>query len=267
MVASSHRYDDAANTVRLAGYGILNLTAEWTATPALTLFLRADNVFDRDYRLAAGYSTGALTLTGNGGLGVAIQDDATTPSTKAGKGFSHYFGLNDIVRTNGFSPYETGLQPTDPNGFTSGAMTIRLTDVEGGRIRDIVVTPPAGGNMQDMLDALNSRASGVGLYGQFSMNSEGQISFASNSTTPSMVLATSPNLRLMASTILVAVWKFGLRSDRCTVGLLAKSVAISRSITAPFGMRPAVGVFTVTEEPLLPEADRPPTTTLPWARA
>jgi len=132
----------------------------------------------------AGFSGGALTLSGVGGLGVAVADDAATPSTKAGKGFSHYFGLNDIIRTNGYSPYETGLTPADPNGFTSGAMTIRLTDIEGGRIRDITVTPPAGGTMQDMLDALNSRASGVGLYGQFSMNSKGQISFATNSTTP-----------------------------------------------------------------------------------
>jgi len=133
---------------------------------------------------AVGFSGGALTISGNGGLGVAIQDDATNPSTKAGKGFSHYFGLNDIVRTNGYSPYETGLTASDPHGFTSGTMTIRLTDVEGGRIRDINVDPPPGGTMQDMLDALNSRASGVGLYGQFSLNSKGQISFASNSTTP-----------------------------------------------------------------------------------
>ncbi|RRN65086.1 flagellar hook-associated protein FlgK [Caulobacter sp. 602-1] len=133
---------------------------------------------------AAGFSGGALTLTGNGGLGVAIQDDATSPSNKAGKGFSHYFGLNDIIRTNGYSPYETGLTATDPNGFTSGSMTIRLTDVEGGRIRDIVVDPPVGGTMQDMLDALNSRASGVGLYGQFSLNAKGQINFQSNGATP-----------------------------------------------------------------------------------
>jgi flagellar hook-associated protein 1 FlgK len=133
---------------------------------------------------AAGFSGGALTLTGNGGMGLAIQDDATNPSLKAGKGFSHYFGLNDIVRTNGYSPYETGLTAADPHGFTSGSMTIRLTDVEGGRIRDIVVDPPPGGTMQDMLDALNSRASGVGLYGQFSLNPKGQISFTSSSTTP-----------------------------------------------------------------------------------
>jgi vitamin B12 transporter len=64
VVASAHRYDDAANAIRLAGYGILNLTAEWSATPRVTLFLRADNVFDRDYQLAAGYSTGGAQVFG-----------------------------------------------------------------------------------------------------------------------------------------------------------------------------------------------------------
>lgn len=132
----------------------------------------------------AGFAGGALNLSGVGGLGVAVADDATTPAAKAGKGFSHYFGLNDIIRTNGYSPYETGLTASDPNGFTSGTMTIRLTDVEGGRIRDISVDPPIGGSMQDMLDALNSRAAGTGLYGTFSLNGKGQISFASNTTTP-----------------------------------------------------------------------------------
>ncbi|RRN60615.1 flagellar hook-associated protein FlgK, partial [Caulobacter sp. 602-1] len=43
---------------------------------------------------------------------------------------------------------------------------------------------PVGGTMQDMLDALNSRASGVGLYGQFSLNAKGQINFQSNGATP-----------------------------------------------------------------------------------
>ncbi len=131
----------------------------------------------------AAYSGGALSLTGNGGLGVAVADDATTPASKIGKGFSQYFGLNDIIKTDGFSPYETGLTAGDPNGFT-GSMTIRLTDVDGGRIRDVNVDMPVGGTMQDMLDTLNARAGGVGLYGQFTLSDKGQISFTSNSTTP-----------------------------------------------------------------------------------
>ncbi|NQE64586.1 flagellar hook-associated protein FlgK [Caulobacter sp. RHG1] len=141
---------------------------------------------------SASFTGGALSLSAGSGLGVAVADptpDATAippvvASNKTGKGFSQYFGLNDIIRTNSYSPYETGLKAADDHGFTSGAMTIRLTDVEGGRIRDVVVEPPAGGTMQDMLNALNSRATGVGVYGQFSLNDNGQMTFQSSSSSP-----------------------------------------------------------------------------------
>jgi vitamin B12 transporter len=62
VIASSYRYDDAANTRRLAGYGILNLTVEWDVAKGWTLFARANNVFDQDYQLAADFSTGGATL-------------------------------------------------------------------------------------------------------------------------------------------------------------------------------------------------------------
>lgn len=58
LVASSLRYDDAANTIRMGGYTILNLTAEWPLGHGVSLFARGDNVFNKNYQLAAGYSTG-----------------------------------------------------------------------------------------------------------------------------------------------------------------------------------------------------------------
>jgi len=62
LVASSRRYDDAANTRAMAGYAIVNLTAEWPVGKGVTLFARGDNVLDRDYELAAGYSTGGAQV-------------------------------------------------------------------------------------------------------------------------------------------------------------------------------------------------------------
>jgi vitamin B12 transporter len=64
VVASSHRFDDAANTVRLGGFAVVNLTAEWQMARNVSAFVRADNVFDRDYQLAASYSTGGATVFG-----------------------------------------------------------------------------------------------------------------------------------------------------------------------------------------------------------
>ena len=62
LIGSSPRYDDAANRVRMGGYAIVNLTAEWLVAHGVTLFARAGNVFDRNYELAAGYATGGATL-------------------------------------------------------------------------------------------------------------------------------------------------------------------------------------------------------------
>lgn len=133
---------------------------------------------------AASFANGALTLTATGTGGVAITDDATTPSNRAGKGFSHFFGLNDLVASTGHPYYETGLTTTDPHGFTAGdTMTLRLADKNGARLRDVTVAIPAGGTMQDLLNTLNANVGGVGLYGQFSLDADGALSFASNSGT------------------------------------------------------------------------------------
>ena len=133
------------------------------------------------------FANGELSLnTTTSTNGIAIVDDATTPSTKAGKGFSQFFGLNDVIRSDGYSPYETGMVATDPSGFTPGqTITLRLTDTDGSRIRDIQVAIPTGtGSMQETIDALNSRNSGVGLYGSFGLGSKGELSFTPNTATP-----------------------------------------------------------------------------------
>jgi vitamin B12 transporter len=62
LVASSLRYDDPANLVKMGGYAIVNLTADWPLPHGVTLFARADNVFDKNYELAAGYATGGATV-------------------------------------------------------------------------------------------------------------------------------------------------------------------------------------------------------------
>ena len=127
---------------------------------------------------SASFANGALTLSATGANGVAIVDPATTPSERAGKGFSHFFGLNDLVSSTGYPYYETGLTPTDPHGFTAGdTLTLRLAGKDGARIRDVTVAVPAGGTMQDLLNALNANAGGVGLYGQFTLDADGALSF------------------------------------------------------------------------------------------
>jgi vitamin B12 transporter len=64
IVASSARFDDAGNERRLGGYSIVNVALEWRVAPSTTLFVRADNVFDRHYELAADFATGGAQVEG-----------------------------------------------------------------------------------------------------------------------------------------------------------------------------------------------------------
>jgi vitamin B12 transporter len=65
VVTSSARFDDAANTRRLGGYALLNLTAEYRFGNRWTIFARFDNALDKHYELAADFNTaGANAFVG-----------------------------------------------------------------------------------------------------------------------------------------------------------------------------------------------------------
>lgn len=55
LSAFSHRFDNAANTDRLGGYGTLDLRAEWSLSAAAKLGVRVNNVADKDYSTVLGY--------------------------------------------------------------------------------------------------------------------------------------------------------------------------------------------------------------------
>ncbi len=53
---SGHRFDNAANSVRLAGYGTMDVRVEYTINDAWSLQAKAANVFDREYETVAWYN-------------------------------------------------------------------------------------------------------------------------------------------------------------------------------------------------------------------
>jgi flagellar hook-associated protein 1 FlgK len=123
----------------------------------------------------ATFTGGKLSIAATGTNGVAI-DEGT--SMKAGRAFSHFFGLNDLIRSTGFTSYETGLAATDNHGFTPGdTMVLRLAQPNGLPIRDITITVPAAPLMSDLLNTLNSASTGVGVYGQFTLDANGALIF------------------------------------------------------------------------------------------
>ena len=53
---SGHRFDNAANTLRLAGYGTVDLRVEYAINDAWSVQAKAANVFDREYETIAWYN-------------------------------------------------------------------------------------------------------------------------------------------------------------------------------------------------------------------
>ena len=56
FTAFDERYDNAANTLRLGGYGTLDLLADWRPAPRWTLGLRLNNLGNKAYETAYGYN-------------------------------------------------------------------------------------------------------------------------------------------------------------------------------------------------------------------
>ena len=141
-------------------------------------------------KATASFSNGALSISAaTSTIGIAIGDDATTPSGKAGRGFSDFFGLNDLITSSGYPNAGTGLQGTDSNGFTAGGqITIRLQDANGSTLRLAQVTVPSGGTMSGLVAALNSSQTGVGLYGAFNLDAKGQLTFTPSQQGVSMTV-------------------------------------------------------------------------------
>lgn len=59
--ASGSRFDNAANTRRLGGYGLVNLNAQYALSRDLKLQLNLDNAFDRETSTAYGYASAPRT--------------------------------------------------------------------------------------------------------------------------------------------------------------------------------------------------------------
>lgn len=75
LKASGARYDDAANTRRLGGYGVVNVHGKYRLSNDLSLFGRVDNLFDRryDYARTSSVNYGNLGTTFFVGLRYTLQ--------------------------------------------------------------------------------------------------------------------------------------------------------------------------------------------------
>lgn len=136
---------------------------------------------------SASFTGGVLSLSvGNGG-GLVVQQDAADPSARAGRGFSHFFGLNDLVSRPTPMFFESGVQGSDLHGLNAGGqIAYQVRDAAGRLIAERTVTiagalAAPGADWDDLVSALNASGTGLGEYGAFALNATtGKLSFTAD---------------------------------------------------------------------------------------
>ncbi len=193
-------------------------------------------------------SNGVMTFAAAGAAtGVAVQQDATTPSDNGGRGFAHRFGLNDLVSTGTGPNFDTGLTAATNHGFT-GEITLSLVGPANQRAITTTVDMAAiGGTVGDLVAQLNTNFSGLV---NFALDSAGKLSATPASVASSFRLAVLADDTTRGTTGVSAADMFGLGS--ASVAGIASGFEIASAIANnPEGIslasvnasgNPAVGV-------------------------
>jgi len=126
-------------------------------------------------------TNGTMSFTATGTNGVSISQVDGNESSRAGRGFSHFFGMNNLVEARVPTHFETGVSGTDNHGFTlGGVMELDINDANGVRLGSHSLTI-SGTSFNDIITSLN--ASPLGSLATFSLSSTGQLVATANSGT------------------------------------------------------------------------------------
>lgn len=126
---------------------------------------------------SASFTNGVMTLSAASATnGLAFLQDETTPSDRGGRGFSHFFGLNDLVQSDRIAIHETGMTGVDTHNFAAGQeMVFEVLGPQGQPVSSITVTTVAGESFNDLIADLNDVTNGVGRYVNFSLDAQGRL--------------------------------------------------------------------------------------------
>jgi flagellar hook-associated protein 1 FlgK len=132
----------------------------------------------------ATFTGGVLSIKATASTnGVVVAQGATAPSSRAGVGFSQFFGLNDIVRSSDAPLVPSGFNASDAHGFGAGQSTeLVLRDGSGRALASASLTGSVGPTFGDLVTELN--ASPIGSFGAFALDDRGRVQFHANGNVP-----------------------------------------------------------------------------------
>ncbi|GGZ00267.1 flagellar hook-associated protein FlgK [Novosphingobium colocasiae] len=126
---------------------------------------------------SAGFSNGVLSIgAASSANGIAIAQDSATPSDRAGVGFSQFFGLNNLVRSETSALVPSGFVAGDATGFAAGQTSqVMLRGANGSILASQTLTAATGDTWGDVVNQLNS--GDLAAYGTFALDDKGRIAF------------------------------------------------------------------------------------------
>lgn len=183
----------------------------------------------------ADFTDGVLTIDG-GTSGVVVGDPVSTaPSSRAGSGFSQFFGLNDLFTTSVPSISNTGMNTADALGLASngatppsyGSISFQIKNADGTVARTATVTLGATDTVGTALASINTALTG---YATLSLDANGavQTTIDNNYTGYSLQVADDSTLRdttgLSVSTL------FGIGAN--AIGSIASGFKVNSDIVS-----------------------------------
>lgn len=131
---------------------------------------------------SASFANGQLTIAADAATnGIATLQDDANPSDRGGRGFAHFFGLNDVVQSTKPGFFETGMTGAELHGFAGGStISFEVKTAAGDRVSTIDIPMVAGQSFNDVITALNNTTTGVGRYVTFSLDANGELTSTPN---------------------------------------------------------------------------------------
>jgi flagellar hook-associated protein 1 FlgK len=112
---------------------------------------------------SADFSNGRLELTG--GAGLLFGEPETGGSDRGGRGFAHFFGVNDLIESDTPLFFEAGVSGTDAHGVVAGGeLVLRVKDASGRVAQELALAPTVGGTWDDLVAQINDPVNGIGRF-------------------------------------------------------------------------------------------------------
>jgi flagellar hook-associated protein 1 FlgK len=159
----------------------------------------------------ASFTNGQLSIAATGSNGVVVQDNATTPSSRGGAGFSQFFGLNDVFQSQVPTITATGLSASDASGLAAGGkISLSMKGPDGDIVKNVSITTTAGQTIGQVVSALNTALGGAAT---FTLNSDGSISTANSALYPGYSVNVTGDTTQRGATAMSFTQMFGLGAN------------------------------------------------------